>query len=104
MGNKPEAPLSKAAAKNKKRKEAAKRAAMATDPGAKPPSVEQKDALSVAREHHKEYQGAKGMLADPEKEKKIRKLNDKLTAIKKLKDKVAAGESLEKNQLDKLAK
>jgi len=102
--NKSEAPLSKAAAKNKKRKEAAKRAAMAADPGSKPASGEQREALSVAREHHKEYQGAKGMLADPEKEKKIRKLNDKLTAIKKLKEKVAAGENLEKNQLDKLAK
>jgi len=107
--NKQEAPLSKAAAKNKKRKEAAKRAAMAADPGSKGPTGEQKDALAAAREHHKEdrenkYQGAKGMLADPEKEKKMRKLNDKLSAIKKLKEKQAGGESLEKNQLEKLSK
>merc|ERR1712059_91174 len=49
------------------------------------------------------YQGAAGLLADPEKEKKLRKLNDKIAAIQKLKDKQAAGEVLEKNQLDKLS-
>jgi len=103
-----EQPLSKSAAKNKKRKEAAKRAAVAADPSSKSSTNEQKDALQVAKDHHREdnnkYQGAAGMLADPEKEKKLRKLNDKLSAINKLKDKQAAGEQLEKNQIEKLSK
>merc|ERR1712128_243818 len=77
-------PISKSAAKNKKRKEAAKRAAVEADPSsAKPQSSDQKDALQAARDH--KYVGKSGMLADPAKDKKVRKLNDKLAAIKKLK-------------------
>jgi len=100
--------LSKAAAKNKKRKEAAKKAAEAVQkPG------DQRAALQAAFDHKNDlqkknnptpaYQGAAGLLADPEKEKKLRKLNDKIAAIQKLKDKQAAGETLEKNQLEKLS-
>jgi len=96
-------PLSKAAAKNKKRKEAAKRAAVEADPSkAKPQSSDKKDALQAAKDQR--FVGAAGVLADPEKEKKIRKLNDKLGAIQKLKDKQAGGEQLEKNQIDKISK
>merc|ERR1712066_138624 len=84
------------------------RAAVAADPSSKSSTTEQKDALQVAKDHHREdnnkYQGAAGMLADPEKEKKSRKLNDKLSAINKLKDKQAPGEQLEKNQIEKLSK
>jgi len=102
-------PLSKAAVKNKKRKEAAKaKAGVASKPG------DQVAALAAAKEHNDinikknnptpSYQGAAGLLYDPEKDKKVRKLTDKIDAIQKLKDKVAAGENLEKNQLDKLTK
>jgi len=102
-------PLSKAAVKNKKRKEAAKaKAEAAKKPG------DQTAALAAAKEHNEHnlkknspapaYQGAAGLLFDPEKDKKIRKLNDKLAAIQKLKQKVEAGETLEKNQLEKLSK
>lgn len=100
--------LSKSAAKNKKRKEAKAKAAEA---GQKP--GDQRAALQAAFDHKNDiqkknnptpaYQGAAGLLADPEKEKKLRKLNDKIAAIQKLKDKQAAGEVLEKNQLDKLS-
>lgn len=48
------------------------------------------------------YQGAAGLLADPDKEKKIRKLNDKLSKIQKLKAQLAEGKTLEKNQLESL--
>merc|ERR1719431_1369381 len=85
-------PLSKAAVKNKKRKEAAKaKAEAAKKPG------DQTAALVAAKEHNEHnmkknspapaYQGAAGLLFDPEKDKKIRKLNDKLAAIQKLKQK-----------------
>merc|ERR1719445_158304 len=50
------------------------------------------------------YQGAKGILSDPEKEKKIRKLNDKIASIQKIKQAHAEGKPLEKNQIDKLSK
>merc|ERR1712106_401840 len=49
-------------------------------------------------------QGAAGLLADPDKEKKIRKVNDKLAKIDKLKAQLAEGKALEKNQLDSLTK
>jgi translation initiation factor 2A len=110
VSNEKTEPLSKSAAKNKKRKEAAKKAAEAArKPG------DQQGALQAAKEHkehnnrknqepEQKYQGAAGLLADPDKEKKIRKLNDKISAIQKLKDKQAAGEDLEKNQLEKLSK
>ena len=41
---------------------------------------------------------------DPEKDKKIRKVNDKLTQIAKLKEQVKSGKKLEVNQLDKIKK
>merc|ERR1711872_402420 len=76
--------LSKSALKNKKRKEAAKNKAKTTEKN--------------------NYQGAAGILADPEKEKKIRKVNDKLAKIEKLKAQLAEGKSLEKNQIESLSK
>ena len=50
------------------------------------------------------YQGAKGILTDPEKEKKMRKLKDKIAGIQKIKQAQAEGKQLEKNQLEKLSK
>merc|ERR1711862_636391 len=82
--------LSKSALKNKKRKEAAKNKAKTTE-------KDKSDALLAAASMNNQknnYQGAAGILADPEKEKKIRKVNDKL----------AEGKSLEKNQIESLSK
>ena len=42
------------------------------------------------------------LTGDPDKDKKIRKLNDKLTQIAKLKEQVKNGKVLEANQLDKI--
>ena len=110
-GSKPEA-LSKAAAKNKKRKEAAqaKKLAETAIPFQKR-SDDQSDALSAAANHAKEikessnsYQGAKGLLFDPQKEKKVKKLTEKIAKIQKLKDDKAGGKELEKNQVEMLSR
>merc|ERR1719317_1176028 len=80
--------LSKSALKNKKRKEAAKNKAKAAE-------QDKTDALAAAASMNQQnnkkndYQGAAGILADPEKEKKIRKVNDKLAKIEKLKSQLA---------------
>merc|ERR1712037_549446 len=50
------------------------------------------------------YQGARGILADPQREKKARKVMDKLAKISKLKEEVAGGKQLEKNQLEMISK
>merc|ERR1712062_670746 len=50
------------------------------------------------------YQGAKGLLSDPDKEKKIRKLNEKIQSIQKIKQAHSEGQPLEKNQIEKLSK
>jgi len=92
--------LSKSALKNKKRKEAAKNKAKTTE-------KDKSDALLAAASMNNQknnYQGAAGILADPEKEKKIRKVNDKLAKIEKLKAQLAEGKSLEKNQIESLSK
>merc|ERR1712115_365034 len=84
--------LSKSALKNKKRKEAAKAAklAEAAIPVQKR-AGDQAEALAAAANHAKEikeqtYQGARGILADPQREKKARKVMDKLAKITKLKE------------------
>ena len=41
---------------------------------------------------------------EPFTEKKLRKLNDKLTAIQKLKAQQQEGKQLEKNQIEKISK
>jgi len=92
--------MSKSALKNKKRKEAAKNKAKL--------EKDKDDALTAAstiinqNNQKNNYQGAAGLLADPDKEKKIRKLNDKLSKIQKLKAQLAEGKTLEKNQLESL--
>lgn len=107
--------LSKSAAKNKKRKEAAKAAKLAeTAIPVQKRGNDQIDALKEAANHahinkankevNNSYQGARGLLGDPQKEKKVRKLNEKLAKIKKLKEEKAGGKELEKNQLDMLSK
>lgn len=83
--------MSKAAIKNMKRKEAAKKkkdeeAAAETGRGNSEPKV-------IA---------AAATTGDPEKDKKLRKLNDKLASIQKLKQDQAGGKKLETNQLEKI--
>merc|ERR1712038_1964173 len=67
------------------------------------------EALAAAANHAKEikeqtYQGARGILADPQREKKARKVMDKLAKINKLKEEAAGGKQLEKNQLEMISK
>merc|ERR1711874_599605 len=94
--------MSKSALKNKKRKEAAKNKAKT--------EKDKDDALAAAASMNQSnnqknnYQGTAGILADPDKEKKIRKVNDKLAKIEKLKVQLAEGKTLEKNQLESLTK
>jgi len=88
--------MSKAAIKNMKRKEAAKKKreeeAAAAAQGGKAGS-ESKVIPAPA---------APASTGDPEKDKKLRKLNDKLASIQKLKQDQAAGKKLEANQLEKI--
>ena len=85
-------PLSKSAAKNKKRREAAKKKKAEGE-------VEVEKAVNIEENEAVMETSTTG---DPEKDKKIRKLNDKLTQIAKLKEQVKAGKQLEVNQLDKI--
>jgi len=87
-------PLSKSAAKNKKRREAAKKKK------AEEGNVENPNEKAVNSNDKVES----NLTGDPEKDKKIRKLNDKLMQIAKLKEQVKAGKQLEVNQLDKIKK
>jgi len=98
-------PLSKSAAKNKKRREAAKKKKDNDDNV----SNQGNKAQSVQNNSNITSTGAKcdnnGKLSsDPETEKKLRKLNDKLTAIQKLKVQQKEGKQLEKNQIEKISK
>jgi translation initiation factor 2A len=50
------------------------------------------------------YKGAAGLLFDPEKEKKMKKIKEKLDSIQSLKTIQETGKVLEKNQLEKLSR
>merc|ERR1711874_863661 len=87
--------LSKSALKNKKRREAAKnKAKVETETNGAAT-----ETLQTNQETNNKYQGA-----DPEKEKKIRKLNEKIQSIQKIKQAHSEGKPLEKNQIEKLSK
>merc|ERR1711913_125747 len=93
--------LSKSALKNKKRREAAKNKTKV--------ETETNGAAAVTEtaqnnQETNNYQGAKGIPSDPEKEKKIRKLNEKIQSIQKIKQAHSEGKPLEKNQIEKLSK
>ena len=90
--------LSKSQLKNKKRREAAKM--KAKEDHGKENSATQDQAFV----ENNSYVGAKGILSDPEIEKKIRKLKDKIASIEKIKQAQAEGKQLEKNQIEKLSK
>lgn len=98
-------PLSKSAAKNKKRKEAARKKKDNDDV-----SNQRNEARSFQNNSNKvTTQSGKcdekdNLSNDPEAEKKLRKLNDKLTAIQKLKVQQKEGKQLEKNQIEKISK
>ena len=82
--------MSKSAAKNKKRREAAKKK-----------QENASNANNAAEEQTKaKFEGT----GDPEKDKKLMKLNKTLTQIEKLKEQRNAGKQLELNQLEKLKK
>jgi len=92
--------LSKSALKNKKRREAARKKKDEEEALGKQNSAQTNSQTNKGNE----YRGAAGLLFDPEVEKKKKKINDKLTSIKALKDLQAQGKQLEKNQLEKLAR
>jgi len=104
-GPKKEEALSKTALKNKKKREAAKKRKDEEEEagGGGPDAGEQAPAAGGGGGSNG-YQGAAGLLFDAEKEKKIRKIMDKIKAIEQLKIMQTEGKSLEKNQLEKLSK
>ena len=83
--------LSKSAAKNKKRREAAKK-------------KKDEEEAAAASSGNKAVSEKAASTGDPEKDKKIPKLNDNLGQIVKLKEQVKAGKQLEANQMDKIKK
>lgn len=100
-------PLSKSAAKNKKRREAAKKkkeddANTSVTNGNLAHSVKgiSKNVTTTSGK----CDNTGNLASDPETDKKLRKLNDKLIAIQKLKQQQAEGKQLEKNQLEKISK
>jgi len=95
--------LSKTAQKNKKRREAAKKK---RDEEEAAGIVSNGGAANNANHPPADnsYKGAAGLLFDPEKEKKMKKLRDKLASIETLKAQQAEGKTLEKNQLEKLSR
>merc|ERR1739848_599092 len=88
--------LSKSALKNKKRREAAKNNAKV--------ETETNGAATKTLEINQETNNCQGIPSDPDKEKKIRKLNEKIQSIQRLKQAHSEGKPLEKNQIEKLSK
>merc|ERR1739842_111549 len=74
--------MSKSALKNKKRKAAAKNKAKTAEQD-KTDALAAAASMNQSNNQKNNYQGAAGILADPDKEKKIRKVNDKLAKIEK---------------------
>ncbi|XP_076100063.1 eukaryotic translation initiation factor 2A-like [Mytilus galloprovincialis] len=88
---------SKAAIKNRKKREARK-AKSAQEDG----QAETEATASVPGGPSLSDLGRPQLTGNPEVDKKIKNLNKKLSAIQKLKEQQQAGKPLEKNQLDKL--
>merc|ERR1712038_180164 len=85
--------LSKAALKNKKRREAAKNKAKL-----------ETETNGTSSTESVQTNNPQGIPSDPDKEKKIRKLNEKIQSIQKIKQAHSEGKPLEKNQIEKLSK
>lgn len=94
--------LSKTAQKNKKRREAAKKKKDEEEEENLGNKVQSNGGLS--HQDKDSYKGAAGLLFDPEKEKKIKKIKEKLGSIQSLKTLQDQGKPLEKNQLEKLSR
>lgn len=105
-----ELPVTKAALKNKKKRERAKVQADAAPADANPFSrqtAEQCDAVAMAKiilqETPVEEAAGGGSSSSSELDKKLRNLTKKLRQIEQLKEKEAHGEFLQANQLEKIA-
>ena len=96
-------PLSKSAAKNKKRREAARKKKDNEDDAPNRGNEVQK-VQSYSNNISVKCDNNGKLSSDPETEKKLRKLNEKLTAIQKLKTQQKEGKQLEKNQIEKISK
>ena len=101
--------VSKSAAKNKKRREAAKKkkeeGAQPVEGSAKVSGIEQKSNSNKASGMTgKHCDSGVELTGDPEKDKKLKKLNDKLVSIQQLKKQQKEGKQLEKNQIEKIGK
>ena len=98
-------PLSKSAAKNKKRREAARKKKDNEDDAPKWERGKVVQGVQSDSNNISVKCDNNGKLSsDPETEKKLRKLNEKLTAIQKLKTQQKEGKQLEKNQIEKISK
>lgn len=93
--------LSKTAQKNKKRRDAARKKREEDEAAG---IYEESNGAAPPAASNNSYKGAAGLLFDPEKEKKIKKIKDKLSSIDALKAQQNQGKALEKNQLEKLSK
>merc|ERR1712088_1115349 len=91
--------MSKAAIKNMKRKEAAKKK---KEEEAAAEAQSSKAAALAAAAAQSGKIAASASTGDPDKDKKLRKLNDKLASIQRLKQDQADGKQLEANQLEKI--
>jgi len=103
----PEEPTSKVAMKNKRRRENARNRKdneeSAVPNGGGGGGGTKDDDKQQQQSKGSEYQGAEGILSDAKIESKKRKINEKLHSIKALKQKLAEGKVLEKNQMEKIA-
>ena len=88
--------LTKSQLKNKKRREAAKNTVATTGPS----EVNEENKNSSPQKLVEKID----VLSDPEKEKKMRRLGNKLESIQKIKQQQAEGKILECNQIEKLSK
>jgi len=95
--------LSKTAAKNKKRRDAARKK-REEEEAAGIYNAANGTAAVAPNPANNSYKGAAGLLFDPEKEKKMKKIKDKLSSIDGLKEMQKQGKELEKNQLEKISK
>ncbi|XP_076055615.1 eukaryotic translation initiation factor 2A isoform X2 [Oratosquilla oratoria] len=99
--------MSKSTLKNKKKREAAKKkkeegTAISSKTGDEEGNIQVSASVTTPSGVTPEY-GEVELTGDPEKDKKIKNIKKKLTAISKLKAEQESGKVLEKNQLDKIA-
>lgn len=101
--------VSKSAAKNKKRREAARKKKeegpiKETNDTESSTNIKSQSNANTTNTTTSANSDNSRITADPETDKKLRKLNDKLVSIQKLKEQQKEGKQLEKNQLEKINK